>query len=78
MNTDFLRGQLRMSGWFLTRALTDITHDDSLRSTAAGQTINWLVGHLADARGRWACCGDRRGWGGWCREGAGAGGTGTT
>jgi uncharacterized damage-inducible protein DinB len=51
MNTDFLRSQLRMSGWFLAKALEDITHDVSLRPTATGQTINWLVGHLADARG---------------------------
>jgi uncharacterized damage-inducible protein DinB len=51
MDTAFLRSQLRMSAWFLTEALKDISHDDSLRPTATGQTINWLVGHLADARG---------------------------
>lgn len=50
MNTDFLRSQLRMSGWFLEQALKDISHDASLQPTSTGQTINWLVGHLADAR----------------------------
>lgn len=51
MNTDFLRAQLRMSGWFLDQALTGITHEASLHPTPTGQTINWLIGHLADARG---------------------------
>lgn len=50
MNTDFLRSQLRTSSWFLDQALRDITHEESLRPTATGQTLNWLVGHLADAR----------------------------
>lgn len=51
MDTTFLRSQLRLSGWFLAQALTDISHEDSLKPTSTGQTINWLVGHLADARG---------------------------
>ena len=51
LDTTFHRNQLRMSGWFLGKALEGITHQDSLRPTATGQTINWLVGHLADARG---------------------------
>lgn len=50
MDTSFHCNQLRMSGWFLGQALEGITHEDSLRPTATGQTINWLVGHLADAR----------------------------
>lgn len=50
MDTSFHCSQLKMSGWFLGQALEGITHEDSLRPTATGQTINWLVGHLADAR----------------------------
>ena len=50
MDTSYHRNQLQMSGWFLGAALKGITHEDSLRPTATGQTINWLVGHLADAR----------------------------
>lgn len=63
MNNQAVCSQFAMSGWFLQQALKDISHEESLKPTATGKTINWLVGHLADARnGSLALLGGERAW----------------
>ena len=50
MNNEAICAQFGMTHWFLAKGLEGISHDDSLKPSPTGQTINWLVGHLADAR----------------------------
>jgi uncharacterized damage-inducible protein DinB len=50
LNNEAICAQFGMTQWFLSKGLEGISHEDSLRPTPSGQTINWLVGHLADAR----------------------------
>ncbi len=50
MNTEALCIQFGTSSWFMDQALQGIDHATSLEPSPAGNTINWLVGHLADAR----------------------------
>ena len=50
MNYDSICAQFGMTQWFLAKGLEGISHEDSLKPAPSGQTINWLLGHLADAR----------------------------
>ena len=50
MNNEAVCSQFAMTNWFLEQALKDISHEDSLKPTATGQTLNWVVGHLAETR----------------------------
>ena len=50
MNNEAICRQFGMTNWFLEQGLQDISHKDSLKATPTGQTLNWVVGHLADAR----------------------------
>jgi uncharacterized damage-inducible protein DinB len=50
MNNEAICRQFAMTNWFLEQGLKDISHEDSLNPTTTGQTLNWVVGHLADSR----------------------------
>ncbi|MDH3733876.1 MAG: DinB family protein [Gemmatimonadota bacterium] len=50
-----LAGQIGVTAYVLGKNLEGITHEDSLRHpSAGGNSLNWIVGHMADARNKLA------------------------
>ena len=48
-----LAGQFAVTGYVLERNLAGLTHEDSLRRPpGGGNCLNWVVGHMADARNK--------------------------
>lgn len=50
MHSETVNHQLGVCSWLMDTYTEGLTNDESLKPSATGNTINWLVGHLADAR----------------------------
>ena len=51
MTAEMLISQFQFNQMVLTRLLSDVSHDESLKPTAEdGKCINWLLGHILVAR----------------------------
>lgn len=45
------RTQFRYTAWVVAGNLKDLTDEQGLAQPAAGNNLNWVAGHIADARG---------------------------
>lgn len=50
-----MAGQIGVTGYVLGKNLDGISHEESLtRPTPAGNSLNWIIGHIVDARNKLA------------------------